>query len=54
MRLLHLPIFHHKRIPLAPIITEDGSALERKIQSFGELGVGITKETNLADISKEF
>lgn len=47
IRLLYFAILHYQSIPLASIITEDGSTIEGQIQSFGELGIWITKEANL-------
>ncbi len=47
MRLLNFPVLHYQSITLASIIAEDGSAVERKIQSFGEFAGWITQEADL-------
>jgi hypothetical protein len=45
--LLDLAVLNDQGVALAAVVAEDGGGIEVEVEGFGELAVGVGKETNL-------
>jgi hypothetical protein len=51
MCFLDCTVLHDQSVSLGAVTPEDGSAIEREVERFGEAEAGISQEANLKDIN---